>query len=468
MNLIETAKSLALRRGPAKSPSPVLLPAAIPYQSDLGAIVEQLPPPMMRSALYMVAALVVILVVIASVVKIDIIVVGSGQLLTNSPTIVLQPMDRALIRDLRVKPGETVKKGDVLATLDPTFAQADVTSLSAHQRSLLAEISQLDAELEGKPFVADEKLGPDAQLQQRLYQDRQNQYASRLHGFDEDISHDEAAVHTTEDARELLAKQVEVAKDLEKMRSDLLATQSGSRLNYLDALSFRLRAERDLQDATNHLTELHHSLASKQAERQTFVDDWRRQLLEELVKARTDSANVDEGLAKAVRMHDLVVLTAPDDGVVLDVANRSVGSVLQSAEPLITLVPTNAALIANVAISSADVGYMAPGDDVLVKVDAFPFQRHGYLKGQLRSIGEESVPQNSASSVSPNVGATSPGSFHRAQIELTKTDLRNLPNGAHLIPGMTVSAEVEVGSRSIISYFLYPLIRGLRESIHEP
>jgi len=466
MKLIEAAKALTVRRS---TPKPLaLMVGAIPYQSDLGVIVAELPPRFMRSTLYFVVSLVVILVVIASLVKVDIVVVGAGQLLTDTPTIVLQPLDRAIVRDLKVRPGDSVTKGEVLATLDPTFTQADMSSLSSRQRSLLAQVRRLEAELNGTPFAAAVANNPDEVLEEKLYRDRQEQYASRLRTYDEDISHDEASVHATEDSRASLSKQVDVAKDLEKMRSDLLATQSGSRLNYLDALSNRLRAEREFQDATNHLVELHHALLSKQAERQTFVDDWRRQLLEDLVKTRADANNIDEGLAKAVLMHDLVIITAPDDGIVLDVANRSVGSVLQAAEPLITLVPSNASLIANVSIKSSDIGYAAPGDEVAVKVDAFPYQRHGILKGRLRSIGEESFSESAALAATTPLGTNSGGSYHRGQVEFTNTYLKDLPKGARLIPGMTLSAEIEVGSRSIISYILYPLIRGLRESIHEP
>ena len=458
-----------IRRKPSPKPTMVMA-AAIEFQSDLGAIIEQPPPLAMRMTMHFVALLVVVLILIASFMKIDVVVVGSGQLITDRPTDVIQPLDRAMVRELNVKAGDAVTKGQVLATLDPTFTQADMASLNEHQRSVVAQIRRLQAELDGTPFVPASQTDPDELLQARLYDERQQQYASRLRTYDEDIEHDEASLKTTDDARASLEKQVEVASELEKMRSDLLQTQSGSRLNYLDSLSGRLRAQRDYQDAVNHLTELHHSLASKQAERKTFVDDWRRQLLEDLVKARGDATSNGENLAKAVRMHDLVVLTAREDGVVLDVANRSVGSVLQGGEPFITIVPADAPLIANVSITSGDVGSTAPGDKVEVKVDAFPFQRHGMLHGFLRSISEESFSQQTAATAAtPQVGQTSNGgAFHRAQIELTDLTLHDLPAGAHLIPGMTVAAEIEVGSRSIISYFIYPLIRGLHESMREP
>ena len=54
------------------------------------------------------------------------------------------------------------------------------------------------------------------------------------------------------------------------------------------------------------------------------------------------------------------------------------------------------------------------------------------------------------------------------QVVLTKTGLEHLPDGVRLIPGMTMTAEVKVGVRSIISYFLYPITRGFNESIRDP
>ena len=184
-------------------------------------------------------------------------------------------------------------------------------------------------------------------------------------------------------------------------------------------------------------------------------------LLEALVRLQTESLAVEESLAKATRLNDLVVLAAPEDGVILEVAKRSVGSVLHEAEPLITMIPSGAALMAEIAIGSADVGYARPGDPVIVKVDAFPFQRHGVLKGRLRSI--------SAESSLPNGGeAVAGGLYHHGRVELLDTRLSGLPEGARLFPGMSLMAEIKVGTRSVISFLIYPLTNGLNGSLREP
>jgi HlyD family secretion protein len=110
-------------------------------------------------------------------------------------------------------------------------------------------------------------------------------------------------------------------------------------------------------------------------------------------------------------------------------------------------------MIADVSVLSADIGQLAPGQDVVLKVDAFPYQQHGLAHGTVRSIAEESAPD-------PQTGAAT----HRVQITLTGP----MPRAATLFPGMTVTAEVNVGSRNVLGYFLYPITRGFSESMREP
>ena len=409
----------------------------------LDDFLAEAPPRALRNTHYATVALAAVLIGLASVLKVDIVVSGTGRLAADAPTIVLQPMQLSLIRDIRVKPGDAVRKGDVLATLDPTFAQADRASLLVQRDAFAAKRARIEAELNGTPF----DLAGNA-LESTLYRQRQSQYAARIVEFDGKIASREADIAAAEQNRESLTKQLAVAREVEAMRETLYRGQTGSKLNYLESQAARMRAERELQTAATQLNDSQQAVRTLHADRQEFADDWRRDLLESLVKLRADAASVDEALTKAIRLTELVALTAPEDGVVLDVAKRSVGSVLHEAEPLVTLVPAAAPLIADIAIGSADVGYAQAGDPVVVKVDAYPYQRYGMVAGHLRSVGEDSF-------------AGPDAHYHRGLISLERYTLR-------LIPGMTVTAEIKVGSRSVISYFLYPLTRALSESIREP
>ena len=401
------------------------------------------PPRALRNTHYGAVALAALLIGLASVLQIDIVVSGSGRLAADAPTIVLQPMQLSRIEQIRVKPGDVVRKGDVLATLDPTFAQADRGALTTQRDALAAKRERIQAELDGTPFAEGAQT-----LEATLYRQRQSQYHSRMAEFAGKLISREADIEAAAQNQASLTQQLIVAREVEAMRETLYRGQTGSKLNYLDSQATRMRTERDLRAAATQLNDARQAARTMHADRQDFADGWRRELLESLVKLRADAAAVDEALTKATRLTDLVSLIAPEDGVVLDVARRSVGSVLHEAEPLVTLVPAGAPLIAEIAIGSSDVGYAKAGDSVVVKVDAFPYQRYGMVAGHLRSIGEDSFAGGDAH-------------YHRGQVSLDNSTLR-------LIPGMTVTAEIKVGSRSVISYFLYPITRALNESIREP
>jgi HlyD family secretion protein len=449
-------RRLARRRAP---PAPTRLSAeAVPFQDPLEALIAEPPPRILRGLHWLVAALFVGLLGLAAVARLDVVVTGQGRLAPDAPPIVLQPMERAVIREIRVRPGDVVRRGQVLALLDPSFAEADRAALAAQRRGLLAQRGRIEAELAGAP--APPAADRDSALLAGLHVQRQAFLAARLAALDEEMRSQEAAISTLEEADAALAEQVLIARDVEGLRARLLEGQVGSRLALLEARARRIAAEQQREQDRGRLAGLRHALAQKRAERQGFLDDWRRLLIEDLARLRAELDRVEESLAKATRLAELTVMTAPADGTALEVARRSAGSILREAEPLVSLVPAGTPLIAEIALRSADTGQVRTGDPVVVKVDAFPFQRHGGLTGSLRAIAQDSQ--------QPRADGDAPGAHHRAQVTIDGAGLSRLPEGLRPLPGMTVTAEIHVGSRSVLAYLLLPLIRGMRESLREP
>jgi HlyD family secretion protein len=324
---------------------------------------------------------------------------------------------------------------------------------------------RIDAELLGKLFVGN-PADSDIALQSSLYQQHQATFVAHLRALDEDVGRDIADLGVTQADVDLLSRELVTAKSIETIRAALLATQNGSRLNFLDAQAASLHAERDQQAALGKLTDLQHARDAKLAERQGYIGQFRSDLLEELARNRSDLAKIEDALTKAERMHDLVRLIAPEDGIVLEVARRSEGSIIREAEPLIILLPSQVPLIADVRIASADIGYLHQGDAVLLKIDALPFQRHGTVAGHLRAIGEQSVAAESLSGSDAMRNGSE--TLQRAQITIDGANNGELPDGSRIIPGMTVTAEVNIGARSVMSYFLTPITKGFAESLKEP
>jgi HlyD family secretion protein len=171
--------------------------------------------------------------------------------------------------------------------------------------------------------------------------------------------------------------------------------------------------------------------------------------------------SVKEQLQKADRRQKLVTLLAPVDAVVLDIAKLSPGSIVKEAETFFTLVPLNVALEAEVNIDSLDIGYIKRGDVVNLKLDAFPFQRHGTLGAKVRTISEDAFRRDA----SAKAGADA---YYVSRISLDATTLKNMLESSRLLPGMTLNAEIVVGKRSVMSYLAWPLMKGISESVREP
>ena len=195
-------------------------------------------------------------------------------------------------------------------------------------------------------------------------------------------------------------------------------------------------------------------------ERQAFLDKWRSDHNRELVQARQDLAEAAETLSKAHRMKDLTEIVAPVDSIVLEVADRSIGSVLREAETLITLVPDGAVLYVEANVPSRDIGYVKVGDVVRVKLESYPFQRFGTVNGKLDVISADSVPLKQDDAQSQLV--------YRVQVRITDSLHDLASRGIHVRPGLVASAEIKSGRRSVASYVLNPILRTTDESLREP
>lgn len=428
------------------------------FQSDARAIEDGPVPVMARLTLYALLAFVGSALAWAALSYVDQVVVARGRLITTAANLVIQPLETAIIRSIDVRAGDVVRRGDRLATLDQTFTEADVEQLRSRRESLSAQTVRLETEIEGGLYAPPAKPGPDERLQGVIATQRVQQYGARIDAFDRQVARAEAGIATKRADQSALRQRLAVAREVEAMRGTLFQKEVGSRLNQLEAQSVRLQIERDLQLSGNEILELQHEVARTRAEREAFIQDWRQKTAEELVTARRELDAVEKQLEKARRRNALIALTSPADAVVLEVAQRSVGSVLREAEPLLTLVPLDVPIEAEVSVDARDIGLVRDGATVRIKLDAYPFQKHGTLEGTVRTITEDSFVDKE------NRGQA----FYRARVVITSQALRGVTEAYRLIPGMTVTAEIKSGERTVLSYFLYPLIRGLDESIREP
>src|SRR4051794_1474151 len=159
-------------------------PAAVAeFQSDAMEVEERAPPRLARVTLYCVVALILAAVGWAAGSRVDMIVTAQGKLITTKPNLVVQPLETSVIREIHVRAGDVVNRGDTLATLDPTFSQADLDQLRTRVAAFDATINRLKAELGGYEFVVADSSNPDDVLQGKMFDQRRTFYQTQLRNF---------------------------------------------------------------------------------------------------------------------------------------------------------------------------------------------------------------------------------------------------------------------------------------------
>lgn len=433
------------------------------FQDDLDALIGTPVPLLLQAWPAVGACLVAGLLLVAAVTRIDVVVTAPGRLAADVPPVVLQPLDSAVLRAVNVKPGDRVAAGEVLAVLDSTFTVADREALNAQRRALEAQAARLRAELSDTPAGPAE--GAEAALQNDLQVRRQQVMSARRAALQAALDAAVSAEASERAAGSGIDERLRIASEIEAMRGNLVESKFGSRLSLLEATAARLSVEQEQRAHLARLQELDSRVSAARADLDAFVRDWHREALETLASIGPELARIEEQLAKAERLDALTLLRAPRDAVVLEVAEKAPGSVMRPGDAVVTLVPSDVPLIAEVALPSSEIGQIGPGTHAVLKIDSFPWRRNGTIDGRLRAVSLASWPARDGASGGVAAGGVA---LHKAQVELTTPHLRDLPEGAAPLPGMTLSAELTVGERSVLDFFLQPLVRGLHEALREP
>ena len=359
----------------------------IEYLPDADEIERSPLPRYAQVTLHALLTLFILALVWAAVSKIDQVVVGQGRLVNPVPNIVVQPLETSIIQSVDVRQGQVVKKGDTLATLDATFIQSDEGQIKVRLQSLETQIQGLEREMSmGGAEAAKSVADP---LQAKLMAERRANYNAQQAKLNESAARLRAALATNQQDQKKVASRLKSLKEMEAMQEKMVAQKYGAPIQLLEAQQRTKEVERDLELVIGKEQELRRELASVDAERSVFERGWRQKTMEDLLALTRERDGLNEQLAKTDKRQSLVTLTAPLDAVVLEIAKLSPGSIIKEAETFFTLVPLNVSLEAEAHVDAVDVGYLKLGQAVHVKLDAFPFQKHGMLDAKVAAISED-------------------------------------------------------------------------------
>jgi len=271
-----TYPSLSTRRRRTEASDPTA-PAILEFQWPSTAVANAPVPRVARSIVWIVFSLVVALITLAALIPVDQVVTTRGLVVAQSPNIIVQPLETAIVRSIEVREGQHVKAGQVLARLDATFASADLTALAAQVTTLEAEVARLKAEADDKPFTYD-GLDPSWTLQASIFDRRRAVYDAKLESFDRQSDELSSVISRSQSDADGYRQRLAVAGSIEQMRKQLEARQVGSRLNTLLAEDNTVEMSRALTNAEQTSEAARRQQAGVAAQRDGYIQSWRAEV----------------------------------------------------------------------------------------------------------------------------------------------------------------------------------------------
>jgi HlyD family secretion protein len=449
------------------------MPPANPvdFQPALLRIQDKPPAPLAGWMLRLLIGLLAGIALWAVFGQLDIVAVADGKLVPSSYLKIVQPAEQGIVKEILVREGDKVREGQVLIRMDAALAQADERALQSDFQTKQVALRRIDAQLGGKPLTRAKDDSPEHFAQAEA------QYAANLRAYENALAQERsllekarndlaAAQGTKAKLEQVLPHYIEQEKAFEKLNRDGFA----GRVMANDKARERIEKEQDLRTQEFVIRSSAALIAQSEAKIAQITADYRRQLQAERVETANQLERARQELAKLEHRQGLLELRAPQEGIVKDLATYTAGTVVAPGTILMTLVPEGDKLVAEVWVSNQDVGFVRRGQDVKVKLAAFQFQKYGMVEGRVLHINADATEAPSANTRSDALAGRDrpmgPLAF-RALVELKTQELAADAARHALAPGMQVSSEIHLGTRSILEYVLSPVQKAWHEAARE-
>lgn len=436
------------------------------FSPPLLRLQEAPPNPLGRKVLWSLLALLLALLIWALIGKLDIVAVAEGKLIPESYVKIVQPAESGIVRDILVKEGQSVKANQVLMRMDTLISEADGKAIDAdYQRKRLA-LRRIEAELAGQPFKAQADDPP------QLAEEIVAQYRANRAAFEAALAEERSRLIK---ARQEMAAAEQVKKKLEEVlphyrKQDqayekLVKDGFAGGLMGSDKKRERLEKEQELQTQGFLIESAKANILQSERKLAQIDSDYRRQLHAERNDSQGQFDKLAQEVAKQAHRKNLLELKAPQDAVVKDLATHTVGTVVQPGSILLTLVPKDEILRAEVWVSNEDIGFVRVGQAVKLKFAAFPFQKYGMIEGTVEHVSADAADGNPSGQTAPDK-APQPLRY-KALVRLKEMALAMDGERFALSAGMQTNAEIWLGDRTVMAYLLSPVRKAWHEAARE-
>lgn len=416
--------------------------------------------------LWTIISLMVVVILGLYFVKVDVVVTAQGKIVPLGDVKVMQPLETGVVTAIHIKEGDYVKKGGILLEIDPSVDIADLEGKERNLESSKLAMERIDAVLTGKDFLpaSNETQEETVSAQIAQYNAQKNIYVSTLKEKEKEYIETQSTLDSLKNEIKNINGLISITREDEKRQKALVEIGALADNRYREKMKERMNLEKDLGVKTGQSEQTAIILNRIRDEIETFKSNFKDKLLSEF-SANMQNKNTLEAEVSSIRFKQgKRFIVSPVDGIVHILTVKTIGGIVTTAQPVVSLVPENIPLVVNAVVMNKDIGFVNEGQRCVIKVDTFDFQKYGTIEGLVETINPYSLEagkDNNEEKENKNEIGGYPVRFKLLSKEL-KTK-----NGAvySLKPGMSVTAEINVGKRRVIEFFLFPIIRYLDEGL---
>lgn len=446
----------------------LLSPEALDFAPGLLSIQESPPARLPRVVMYAVSVLFAVLLLWATIGKLDIIASAEGRLVPQTYVKIVQPADAGIVQEILVKEGDAVKTGQVLLRMDTQLAKADSKTIETELALRSLQLRRIDAELTGQPLIR-KSDDPDD-----LFRQINAQYHDHRQSYQDAVGQAQDAHRKTQrdydSGKEIQAKLREVVPIL-KTQADAYADMGkdgyAAQIMVRDKQREYLEKSRDLRAQDETVASLAAAMAQADKQLSQITSKYRSELQNERIEAEGQYRKLQQEGVKQEHKSGLLELRASQDGIVKELAIHTVGTVVSPGTVMLSLVPENEPLVAEIMIKNDDVGFVYPQQQVKIKLSAYPFEKYGMLDGVVIQVGPDASDSDNQSSKNQTKDKAAPQLTYKALVSLKTQLLEAQGQSLKLVPGMQVVAEINQGRRTVMEYLLSPIQKTLHDSGRE-
>ncbi len=409
--------------------------------------------PLGRSLLYAILAFMTIGLLWLFLAKIDVVVSARGKVVPDGEIKTLQPVETGVIGSILVKEGQSVKKGEILMEIDPSITQSDLSSKQKNLSLLELEIDRLNALVNDRAFIPRPDCNETSAIatQQMIYTSTRMAYDQQRQVLQEQIRQNDEQTLTAKADKSRLKQLLASAKEREARLKEVLDIIA--KREYEDAQNQRVEYQEQLTMKEHVIAQSQGKLNELTQQLRLVTQEYRNRLLAELTQKSKEATSLRTEVETTLFRNTKQQIIAPVDGTIGKLLVHTVGGVVTPAEKLLTLIPKGVPLIIKATVQNQDIGFVNKQMEAAVKIDTFDFQKYGLIHGKVKHIADDAIEDEKL------------GPVYEIAIDPKETTLRVEGKELTINPGMSVTAELKVGKRRVIEFFIYPMIKYLDEGL---